>query len=245
MQLSLVANIACQGRVSDLTVGQARDGPLDRGVLERPHRHRRRLVQLAGEEQSAGVGGQSSREDLIRVRLRQRDRTPPVEHRLPHAAVDRDRTHQPRRRLNVRVVLVGSLPTRAVGERQQPALRQRAPAEEHRARRARHRKLRMLDDPLLRERTNPAQKRPAGAAPDQVQAILDQKGGDELIVAGRGRVLNRLDRQPLRPEPLGGTSVNRSRRVRVERGKLSLRILGEQRVDPKPAAPIRPRDELV
>ena len=39
--------------------------------------------------------------------------------------------------------------------------------------------------------------------------------------------------------------MNRSRRVRVDRGKLSLRIVGEQRVDTKPAASLRPRDELV
>ena len=36
---------------------QARGGALDVRVLERPHRHRPRLVQLTGEEQSAGARG--------------------------------------------------------------------------------------------------------------------------------------------------------------------------------------------
>ena len=91
--------------------------PLDRGLLERPHRHRRSLVELAGEEQRAGVGGQSRRENLVRTSGRERDRTPAVEHRLAHAAVDRDRADQPRRGLDVGAEPLRSLSTAPVGER--------------------------------------------------------------------------------------------------------------------------------
>ena len=74
---------------------------------------------------------------------------------------------------------------------------ERAPADQHRGRRGRHRKLRMLDDPLLRQRPNPAQKRPAGAAPDQRQVILDQ----ELRRRARRR-RPRPRARPLRPPTL-------------------------------------------
>ena len=86
-------------------------------MLERPHRHRRSLVQLAGEEQGAGICGQGPGEDLARFGLRERDRTPAVEHRLAHAAVDRERAYQPRRRLDVGTASLRSLSTAPVGER--------------------------------------------------------------------------------------------------------------------------------
>ena len=103
----------------------------------------------------------------------------------------------------------------------------------------------MLDDPVVRQRPNPAQQRPAGAASDQRQVILDQELRDELVIAGGGRVLDRFDRQPSRSEPLGGSSMNPHRRARLERGELSPRVFGEQRVDAKPASALQPRDEEV
>jgi hypothetical protein len=48
----------------------------------------------------------------------------------------------------------------------------------------------MLDDLLVGQRPDPAQQRPAGAASDQRQVILDQELRDELVIAGCGRVLD-------------------------------------------------------
>ena len=196
---------------------EARDSPLDRRMLKRPHRHRPRLVKLPREEQRASVGGQRSGQDLVRASLRERDRTPAVEHRLAHAAVDRDRAHQPRRRPDV---ITGSLRAFSTFARsascKHPALLDRSPADEHRGSGGRHRKLRMLDDHLVRKRANPAQQRPAGAPSDQRQVILDQKLRDELVVDGRSRVRDRLGRQPSRSKALGCSSVDPRRRARIE-----------------------------
>jgi hypothetical protein len=120
-------------------------------MLERPHRHRPRLVELAGEEQRAGQGGQSSGEDLLRTRLGERDRTPPVDHRPPDAAVDRERSHQPGRRLDIGDSF-RSLPAGRVGDLQQSAPLDRAPADQDRGRRGPHRQFRMLGDPVVRQR---------------------------------------------------------------------------------------------
>ena len=250
--LRLLRVALCGGQPSTLDLDQgergscnhkARGVPLDGRMLQGPHRNRPRLVDLPGEEEGAGVGGQSCREDLFRAGLRELDRTSTVAHRLTNAAVDRERAHQPRRRLDVGVV--GPSCTGRVGELQQPALLDRAAADQHRGGRGRHRKLRMLDGHLVRQRPNPAQQRPAGATSDQRQVILDQELRHEVVIAGCGRMLDRFDGQPSRSQPLGGSSMNPRRRARLERGELNPRVFGEQRVHAEPAASLQPRDQEV
>ena len=103
----------------------------------------------------------------------------------------------------------------------------------------------MFDDPLVGERPNPAQKRLAGAASDQRQVIFDQELRDEFVLAGGGCVLDSLNWQPSRSQPLGSASVNPRWRARLRGCELGLRIFGKQRVDPEPASSLQPRDEQV
>jgi hypothetical protein len=51
----------------------------------------------------------------------------------------------------------------------------------------------MRGDPIVRQRPDPAQQRPAGATSDQGQVILDQKLRDQLVIAGGRRVVDRFD----------------------------------------------------
>ena len=111
----------------------------------------------------------------VRAGLRERDRTAAVEHRLPHAAVDRDRAHQPRRGLDVITDRLGFCSTGLVNQLQEPTLLDPSPADQHRRRRGRHRKLGILDNHLVWERMNPAEERPGGAPPDQRQVVVDQE----------------------------------------------------------------------
>jgi hypothetical protein len=135
---------------------QARHVPRDRRVLERPHRHRRGLIELAGEEQRPGTSGQSPGEQLTRVNPRQLDRASTIEHRLRHPPVDRGRTHQRYRRLDVAADPPRLPGTSHIGEREQPALLEPVAADQHR-RCCRHRQLRMIDELVLRQRPHPAQ----------------------------------------------------------------------------------------
>ena len=100
---------------------------------------------------------------------------------------------------------------RPIGELHEPALLDRALSREHRGRRGRRRQLRVLQDTVIRQRANPAKKRPAVAAPDQGQVVLDEHLGDELVVAGSRRMPERFHGQSVRSEPLGGSALDRRR----------------------------------
>ena len=186
------------------------DMSLDGRMLEGPHRDRPRLVELAGEEECAGAGGQRRSQYLAphssrRARPRVGRRAPPV----GIAAVDRDRAYQQSGRLDVhcRRVRVRGL-MGPISELQQPALFKCHTANQHRGRGCRHGELRMPDDQARPAASEPNEEACARPASDQSQMVLDQDLGDEFLVAGSGRVHDRLDRQPARPEPLRSTLVD-------------------------------------
>jgi hypothetical protein len=95
----------------------------------------------------------------------------------------------------------------------------------------------MRDDALVRQRVHPPKERPRSAASNHPQVVLDEKLRDELIVARRSRVLDRLDRETSRSEPLGRPPVDPLPGARLRRGETSGRELGEERVEAKPAVP--------
>ena len=144
-----------------------------------------RLLQVAREEESARVRGASAREDLVGACRRELDGAAAVEHRPADAAVDRPRTNQAHPDLDICVGLSVLLTLRPIGELREPALLDRALSREHCGRGGGRRKLRVLEDAVIWQRANPAKKRPAVAAPDQGQVVVDEHLGDELVVAGR------------------------------------------------------------
>ena len=104
---------------------------------------------------------------------------------------------------------------RPIGEVQEPALLDRALSGEHCGRGGGRRQLRVLEDAVIRQRANPAKKRPAVAAPDQGQVVLDEHLGDELVVAGSRRMPERFPGQSVRSEPFGGSALDRRRGGRL------------------------------
>ncbi len=75
--------------------------------------------------------------------------------------------------------------------------------------------------------------------------VLDEDVREELVVPPRCGVTGRLERHPARPEPRGRPLLDLRRRCWVQRGKLGLRILREQRVDPVPTSSPEPEHEEV
>ena len=95
------------------------------------------------------------------------------------------------------------------------------------------------------QRLHPAQERPGVPVPDQREVVLDQQLGDELVVAGRDRVLGGLDGQAPGPQPVGRAPMGLRHGARLVRGELQLGELREQRVDAIPTAVLEPHHELV
>ena len=202
---------------------------VDIGMLEDPQRNRRRLLQLAREEEGTRIGGQRAREHLSRAGPRELDSAAAVQHRLTHTTVERQRARHQGPAFDIRIRGPGELLAGLIGEPEEPTLLDRAPAIQHNGDRGRDREPRMRNDAILRQRTNPAQKRPAGAASEQRQAIVDQEVRDELIITRGPRMSDRFDRHPSRSQPLGGSAMDPRRRRGLQRGELRPRILGKQR----------------
>ena len=175
----------------------------------------RRLLQIAREEEGARVRSQSAREDLVRAGSRELDRAAAVEHRPADATVDRARTNHPHPGFDISVGLSVLLTLRPIGELHEPALLDRALSGEHRGHRGGRRQLRVFEERVVRQRANPAKKRPADAAPHQRQVVVDEHVGDELVVAGSRRMPERFHRQSVRSEPLGGSALDRRRGGRL------------------------------
>ena len=177
---------------------------------------------------------------------RELDRAAAVEHRPADATVDRARTNHPHPCLDICVGLL-RLPVSAPDRRAAGtgAARSRPLRREHRGHRGGRRQLRVFEETVVRQRANPAKKRPPGAASDQRQVVLDEHVGDELVVAGSRRMPERLHGQSARSEPLGGSALDRRRGGRLGRCELGPGVRGEQRVDAEPASSFQPRDKQV
>jgi hypothetical protein len=135
--------------------------------------------------------------------------------------------------------------TSLIGQLQQPALLEGAPAGELRGGGGRRRPHGLPDELVLRQPPNPAQHRPARAAPGSAQVVLEQELRHELVIARRRGMRDRLDRQTLRSEPHSGSSMNHRRGARLQGHELSPRIFRKHRVNTEPSSSLHPRHEQV
>ena len=103
----------------------------------------------------------------------------------------------------------------------------------------------MRHDVLVGERLHPATKRPRAPAPDQLQVMLGQHLGDELVVTGGASVFERLVRPPAGPEPPRRASMDLVNGARVLRGEPEAGELREERMDAVPTAVLEPDHEQV
>ena len=81
---------------------------------------------------------------------------------------------------------------------------------------------------LSRKFPQPAEQRPRASAPDQLMVMVDEQLHDEVLLAGRRRVLGAFHRQPLGNEPTRRPAVDLYRGARLLGGQPKLSEVGHQ-----------------